>query len=104
MKKQQLDNHLVEYRLISCRIQPAAQSDIGEQQWVTGFCWEWSVVGWLIVYQDGDYLYLGQYSQTFIDLRLDDTAFGVGAFSWQDPVHSWKAGPAEVMALKNLFI
>ena len=24
----------------------------------------WSVVGWLIVYQDGDYLYPGQYSQT----------------------------------------
>ena len=24
----------------------------------------WSVVGWLIVYQDGDYLYTGQYSQT----------------------------------------
>ena len=23
------------------------------------------------------------------DRRLDDTAFGAGTFSWQDPVHSW---------------
>ena len=33
--------------------------------------------------------------------RSDDTAFGVGTFSWQDPVHSWKAGPGEVMTAKN---
>jgi len=28
--------------------------------------------------------------------QLDDTAFGAVTFSWQDPVHSWKAGPGEV--------
>ena len=46
------------------RIHPAAQSDIGKQQWVTGFHCVWSIVVWLLVYQDGDYLYPGQYSQT----------------------------------------
>ena len=39
-----------------------------------------------------------------VDRRLDDTAFGAGPFSWQDPVHSWKAGPGEVMTVKNLFV
>ena len=39
-----------------------------------------------------------------VDRRLDDTAFGEGKFSWQDPVHSWKAGPGEVMTVENLFI
>ena len=39
-----------------------------------------------------------------VDRRLDDTAFGVRTFSWQDPVHSWKAGPGEVMTVENLFI
>ena len=24
-----------------------------------------------------------------VDCRSDDTAFGAGTFSWQDPVHSW---------------
>ena len=37
------------------------------------------------------------------DRRSDDTAFGVGTFSWHDPVHSWKAGPGEVMTVENLF-
>ena len=37
------------------------------------------------------------------DRRSDDTAFGAGTFSWQDPVHSWKAGPGEVMTVENLF-
>ena len=36
-----------------------------------------------------------------VDRRSDDTAFGVGTFSWQDPVHSWKAGPCEVMTVEN---
>ena len=36
--------------------------------------------------------------------RSDDTAFGAGTFSWQDPVHSWKAGPGEVMTVENLLI
>jgi hypothetical protein len=30
----------------------------------SGFHCVWNVVGWLIVYQDGNYLYPGQYSQT----------------------------------------
>ena len=41
-----------------------------------------------------------------VDRRLDDTAFGAGTFSWQDPVHFWKAGPGKVMTLmtvENLF-
>ena len=53
------------------------------------------------MHQDGDYLYPGQYSQT---IRSDDTAYGAGTFSWQDPVHSWKAGPVKVMTVKSLFI
>ena len=73
----------------ACRIHSTVQNDIGKQQWVTGF--HCILRGWLIVYKDGDYLYPGQYSQT----RSDDTVFGAGAFSWQDPVHSWKAGPVE---------
>ena len=50
-----------------CGIQPAVQSTIGEQQWVTGFncvcvC---SFVGWLIEYQLGILsLSCSQYSQT----------------------------------------
>ena len=39
-----------------------------------------------------------------VDCRLDDTAFGAGTLSWQDPVHSLKAGPGEVMTVENLFI
>ena len=37
-----------------------------------------------------------------VDHRLDDTAFGAGTFSWQDPVHSWKAGPGEVMTVEKI--
>ena len=36
--------------------------------------------------------------------RSDDTAFGAGTFSWLDPVHSWKAGPGEVMTVENLLL
>ena len=72
------------------RIHPAAQNEIGEQQWLTG----------LIVYQYGNYLYPGQYSNG----RLDGTAFGAETFSWQDPVHSWKAGPGEVMTGKFIWL
>ena len=41
-----------------------------------------------------------------VDQRLDDTAFGVGTFSWQDPVHSWKSGTVlnGIMTVENLFI
>ena len=31
-----------------------------------------------------------------------NTAFGAETFSWQDPVHSWKAGPGEVMTVKKI--
>ena len=37
------------------------------------------------------------------DRRSDDTAFGAGTFSRQDPVHSWKAGPDEVMTGKFIY-
>ena len=37
-----------------------------------------------------------------VDRRSDDTAFRAGTFSWQDPVHSWKAGAGEVMTVENL--
>ena len=37
-----------------------------------------------------------------VDRRSDNTAFGAGTFSWQDSVHSWKAGPGEVMTVENL--
>ena len=33
--------------------------------------------------------------------RSDDTIFGMGTLSWQDPVHSWKAGPGEVMTVEK---
>ena len=31
----------------------------------------------------------------------EDTAFGAGTLTWQDPVHSCKAGPGEVMTVEN---
>ena len=49
------------------------------------------------MYQDGNYLYPGQYSQTIYSLQI-----GAGTFSWQDPVHSWKEGPGEVMTVEDL--
>ena len=36
-----------------------------------------------------------------VNRKSDDTASGAGTFSWQDPVHSWKAGPGEVMTVEN---
>ena len=54
---------------------PAAQSDISEQQWVTGFHCVWSVVGWLIVYQLSILsLSCSQYSQTICWRGWDDNA------------------------------
>ena len=35
-----------------------------------------------------------------INRRSDDTTFGTETFSWQDPIHSWKAGPGEVMTVE----
>ena len=37
----------------------------------------------------------------YVDCKLDDTACKAEKFSWQDPVHSWKAGPGDVMTVKN---
>ena len=31
----------------------------------------------------------------------DDTALGAGTLTWQDPVHTWKAGLGEVMTVEN---
>ena len=42
--------------------------------------------------------------RTFFDRKSYDTAFGSGTFSWQDPVHSWKAGPGEVMTGENIIL
>ena len=39
-----------------------------------------------------------------VNPRSDDTAFRAGTFSWQDQVHSWKAGPGEVMTVENLLL
>jgi hypothetical protein len=36
-----------------------------------------------------------------VNRSLDNTASGVVTFSWQDPVHSWKAGPGEVMTVEK---
>ena len=33
----------------------------------------------------------------------DDTAFGAETLTWQDPVHSWKTGPGEVMTGKFIY-
>ena len=45
------------------------------------------------------YLYPGQYSLLIAD--CDDNAFGAGTLTWQDQVHSRKAGPGEVMTVKK---
>ena len=34
-----------------------------------------------------------------VDCRSDDATFGAGTFSWQDPAHSLKAGPVEVITV-----
>jgi hypothetical protein len=34
----------------------------------------------------------------------DDTAFEAGTLTWQNPVHSWKAGPGEVMTVEKLLL
>ena len=41
-----------------------------------------------------------------VDPRLDDTAFQAGTFLWEDPVHSWKAGPGlnGIMTVENVLI
>ena len=82
-----------------CRIHPAAQSDIGEQQWVTGFhnelslCdivprWRLSLSGPIQL----DRLSIADY---------DDTVFGAGTLTWQEPVHSCRAGLCKVMTVEK---
>jgi hypothetical protein len=39
----------------------------------------------------------------YVNRRSNDTGFGAGTFPWQDPVHSWKAGPGEIITVENLF-
>ena len=89
------DNYLLSDVNFACRIHPAAQSDIGKQQWVTGFHCVWSVVGWLIV------------PRWWLSLSLlihsDHQLIGLYRLLM---VYSWKAGPGEVMTLmtvENLF-
>ena len=39
-----------------------------------------------------------------VDCRSDNATFGAVIFSCQeDPVHSWKAGPGEVMTVENKY-
>ena len=39
-----------------------------------------------------------------VERSLDDTVYRAGTFSWQDPVHSWKAGPDEVMTVEKIIL
>ena len=65
-------------------------SSSGSLGFIMNFHCVWSVAGWLIVYQDGDYLYLGQYSQTICRSQyVMIPPSGREHYS----VHSWKAGP-----------
>ena len=38
-----------------------------------------------------------------IDIQAMSFFTSFTSFSWQDPVHSWKAVPGEVMNVENLF-
>ena len=42
-------------------------------------------------------------SDHLLIVDCDDTAFRAGTLTWQDPVHSWKAGPGEVMTVESFF-
>ena len=55
-------------------------------------------------YSRKDCIFVENIVRPSVNRRSDDTAFGAGTFSWQDPVHSWKACPGEVMTVENLFI
>ena len=71
----------------------------------SGFHCVWSVVGWLIVYQDGDYLYSGQYSQTICRSQIGWYLLqSRNILKARPSTYSWKAGPGDVMTVKNLFI
>ena len=89
----------------ACRIHPAAQSDIGEQQWVTGFHNELSLCVKCCRMVDSvprwQLSLSGPIQSDHLIADCDDTAFGEGTLTWQDPVHSWKAGPGEVMTVEN---
>jgi hypothetical protein len=62
---------------------------------------EWSVVGWLIVYQEGNYLYRGQYSQTICQSQIGWYHLQ-GRKILRDPIH--KAVLGEVITVENLFL
>ena len=65
-------------------------SSSGSLGFIMNFHCVWSVAGWLIVYQDGDYLYPGQYSQTICRSQyVMIPPLGREHYS----VHSWRAGP-----------
>ena len=55
-----------------------------------------SVPRWQLHIYMGPIYILANTVRLSLDCRSDDTAFGAGTFSWQDRVHSWKAGPGEV--------
>ena len=44
------------------------------------------------------------FDEHLLTSQTDDITFGAGTFSWQDPVHSWKAGLFKVVTVENLFI
>ena len=64
----------------------------------------WSVVGWLIVYQDGDYLYPGQYNQTICWLQIGWYCLWGGNILMARTSTFLKAGPGNVMTVQNLGI
>ena len=68
-----------------CRIHPTAHSDIDKQQWVTGLMVD-TVPRW-------------RQSLSW-PIRIRWYGLWWGTYSWQDPVHSWKAGPGKVMTVE----
>ena len=48
--------------ILQCKV--TSPSSSGSLGFTTNFHCVWSVVGWLMVYQDGNYLYPGRYTQT----------------------------------------
>ena len=77
---------------------------ISKQQWVTGFHNEISlcVKCYRMVDSEPRWQLPGPIQSDQLSITdCDDIAFGAGTLTWQDPVHSWKAGPGEVMTVKN---
>ena len=53
---------------MQCKVTSASSS--GSLGFIMNFHCVWSVVGWLIVYQNSDYLYPSEYSQTICQLQI----------------------------------